>query len=72
VLEIAGAYGHRALVLGAWGCRAFGNDSARLARDFRELLETEFLGAFCEVLFAIADWSPERKLLGPFRDAFSA
>ena len=28
-------------------------------------------GAFSEVVFAITDWSPERRFLGPFRDTFS-
>ena len=28
-----------------------------------------FALAFDEVVFAIADWSPERKVLGPFRYA---
>jgi uncharacterized protein (TIGR02452 family) len=68
VLGIARSFGHSALVLGAWGCGAFGNDPRRTARDFRDALENEFSGAFAEVVFAIVDWSPERKFLGPFRD----
>ena len=71
VLSIARAFGYAELVLGAWGCGAFGNDPRRTARDFRSALEGEFVGAFSEVVFAIADWSPERRFLGPFRDAFS-
>lgn len=70
VLAIARAYGHSALVLGAWGCGAFGNDPLRTARDFRDALEGEFAGAFSDVVFAITDWSPERRYLGPFRDVF--
>lgn len=60
------------LVLGAWGCGAFDNDVARTARDFHDALTNEFSGAFSAVVFAITDWSPERKFLGPFRDAFNA
>jgi uncharacterized protein (TIGR02452 family) len=71
VLAIARAYRYAALVLGAWGCGAFGNDVRRTARDFRDALENEFSGAFAAVVFAIADWSPERRFLGPFREAFS-
>ena len=71
VLAIARAYGYPALVLGAWGCGAFGNDPRRTAIDFRHALEQEHSGAFSEVVFAIADWSPERRFLGPFRDAFA-
>jgi uncharacterized protein (TIGR02452 family) len=72
VLAIARSYGHTALVLGAWGCGAFENDPYRTARDFRQALENDFSGAFAEIIFAITDWSPERKFLGPFRDVFAA
>ena len=72
VLAIARAYGHAALVLGAWGCGAFENDPKRTAQSFRHALEGDFEGAFSDVTFAIADWSPERRFLGPFRAVFSA
>jgi uncharacterized protein (TIGR02452 family) len=67
VLAIGRAFGYSALVLGAWGCGAFGNDPERTARDFKTAL-AEQAGAFAEVVFAISDWSPERRYLGPFRD----
>lgn len=70
VLEISRYLGYRSLVLGAWGCGAFKNDPIRTARSFRYHLEKRFLHAFEEIIFAIADWSPERKTLGPFRDTF--
>jgi uncharacterized protein (TIGR02452 family) len=70
VLAIAAAYGYPALVLGAWGCGAFANDPARTARDFHAALAEDFAGAFAEVVFAIADWSPERQFLGPFAAQF--
>ena len=72
VLAIARAHGHSALVLGARGSGAFGNDAHRTARDFRNALENDFTGAFSDVVFAITDWSPERKFLGPFRDVFAS
>ena len=72
VLAIAQACDHSALVLGAWGCGAFGNDARRTALDFRRALEGPFSGAFTEVVFAVTDWSPERRYLGPFREAFAA
>ncbi|NLI80389.1 MAG: TIGR02452 family protein [Deltaproteobacteria bacterium] len=71
VLAIARAYGHSALVLGAWGCGAFANDPHRTACDFRHALENEFSGAFSHIVFAIADWSRERRFLGPFRSVFA-
>jgi len=71
VLEIAQAYEHHSFVLGAWGCGAFGNDPHRTAIDFRRALKSDFCGAFSEIVFAIVDWSPERRFLGPFRDIFA-
>ena len=68
----ARAFGHPSLVLGAWGCGAFANDPARTARDFRQLLEADFSGAFGDIVFAITDWSPERRFLGRFREVFAA
>jgi uncharacterized protein (TIGR02452 family) len=72
VLSIAQAFGHVTLVLGAWGCGAFENEPYRTARDFRQALEHDFGGAFSDIVFAITDWSLERKFLGPFRDVFAA
>jgi len=72
VLAIARAYGYSSLVLGAWGCGAFRNDPHRTAADFRAALEGPFARAFEHVVFAIADWSAERRYLGPFREVFAA
>jgi uncharacterized protein (TIGR02452 family) len=71
VLAIAAAWSFEVLVLGAWGCGAFENDPHRTARDFRTALEGPFAGAFRSVVFAIADWSEDRRMLGPFRDTFA-
>lgn len=71
LLAVARAGGWTSLVLGAWGCGAFANDPVRTARDHRAALEGAFDGAFEEIVFAIADWSPERRFLGPFRDVFA-
>ncbi len=72
VMAIAHLYDYRTLVLGAWGCGAFGNDTTRTAEDFREALERDFVGVFSDVVFAITDWSEERRFLGPFRSVFPA
>ncbi len=71
-LAVAASHGYDTLILGAWGCGAFGNDPSRTARDFRAALEGKFGGCFREIVFAVVDWSPERRMLGPFRNAFSA
>jgi uncharacterized protein (TIGR02452 family) len=70
VLTIAAAHGHAGVVLGAWGCGAFGNDGHEVAALFREALEGRFLGAFDQVVFAITDRSPERWFIGPFEAVF--
>lgn len=72
VLAVAHAYRFGALVLGAWGCGAFANDPDRTAYDFRSALEGEFAGAFSDIVFAITDWSPDRRFLRPFRRAFAS
>ena len=61
MLSIAQAFGYSTLVLGAWGCGAFGNDPSCTAVDFRRALENDSCGAFSEIVFAITDWSLERK-----------
>ena len=70
VLSIAKAFGYSTLVLGAWGCGAFSNDPHRTAVDFWKAIEGDFKGAFTDIVFAITDWSENRKFLGPVRDVF--
>ncbi|MBL8793381.1 MAG: TIGR02452 family protein [Planctomycetia bacterium] len=72
VLAIAAHHGHEALVLGAWGCGVFGNDGEEVAELFRRALAYEFQGVFAEVIFAVLDWSEERRFIGPFEAAFGA
>ncbi len=71
VLAIARAYRYSTLVLGAWGCGAFGNEPDRTAADFRHALQGDCAGAFAHVVFAVTDWPSERRFLGPFRDVFT-
>jgi uncharacterized protein (TIGR02452 family) len=70
VLAVAERHGHKALVLGAWGCGAFGNDGNEIAKLFRRALEDNFHGVFEYVVFAITDWSDEERFIGPFVRAF--
>jgi len=69
VMAAASAHGARALVLGAWGCGAFGNDTPTIAGLFREELDA-WAAAFDRVIFAVTDWSPERRFIGPFEREF--
>ena len=70
VLAVASARGHRRLILGAWGCGAFGLDAAMMAGIFADALK-EFGAAFDEIVFAVTDWSPEQRFIGPFRNLFA-
>ena len=72
VLAVAARHGHEDLVLGAWGCGAFGNDPTVVAPLFREALEGPFRGVFASVVFAVRDSSPDRYVLEAFASEFSA
>lgn len=71
VLHVMPGHGHDAAVLGAWGCGVFRNDPEVIADLFREALATRFAGVFKRVVFAILDWSAERRFIGPFEERFA-
>ena len=66
VLAAAAQAGRRSVVLGAWGCGAFGCDAEDVARRFAVALAGPFAGVFEAVVFAVLDTSPERRFIGPF------
>ena len=70
-LTVAQAHGHDSLVLGAWGCGAFGNNGNLVADLFHKALTQDFAGAFKEVTFAIVDTSTEGRFIRPFSRRFS-
>jgi uncharacterized protein (TIGR02452 family) len=70
VLTMAALHGHDTLVLGAWGCGAFGNDGQEIAELFQEALVDRFSGVFESVVFAITDWSEDQHFIGPFVRVF--
>jgi len=59
------------IILGAWGCGAFGNDPDGIAALFERALQNNFKGAYRQVKFAIVDWSEEKRFIGPFQRIFS-
>jgi len=71
VLAVAARAGHTGVVLGAWGCGAFGCDPELVADQFHAALTGPFRGTFERVVFAILDTSPERRTIGPFERRFS-
>ena len=68
VLSIAARHGHAAIVLGAWGCGAFGCNPDDVAPAFAEALTGPYEGVFERVTFAILDMSADESgLLNAFR-----
>ena len=54
VLRAARANGYRNLVLGAWGCGAFQNDPAAIAKVFKDyILKADASASFDNIVFAI-------------------
>ena len=71
LLLAAANYGYKNLVLGAWGCGAFGNDPKDVAEYFKYvLIDEEYGKCFDEVCFAIYG-SENGKNITAFRKAFS-
>ncbi len=70
VLRVAAKYGHKRLVLGAWGCGVFRNDPVLVARVFKNLLMGPYQGVFEHLMFAVYDRSAKRTILEPFERAF--
>ena len=69
ILEIAGQHGHDTIILGAWGCGAFGNDPALVATCFAEALKD--VPVFSHVCFAVYDTRTPPHLFETFNQVFS-
>ena len=69
VFDVALANGHDALVLGAWGCGAFRNDPAMVARAFAEIAE-KYDGQFELLSFAVWDVGGKQGNFEPFEKQF--
>lgn len=66
ILRIAEAYGHKNIILGAWGCGAFGNDPKVVAEVFMWALKT--ISSFEHVCFAVYDNRPEAPIFNTFKN----
>jgi uncharacterized protein (TIGR02452 family) len=53
VLAMAAHHGQRTLVLGAFGCGVFGNDSNDIAGMFHHFITRKYAGLFTRVVFAV-------------------
>jgi uncharacterized protein (TIGR02452 family) len=69
VLRVAAAHGHRALVLGAWGCGVFANSPAVVASAFRGALAA--VPAFDRVVFAVLDRTGTGQTYRSFAETFA-
>lgn len=68
LLEIAATHGHKNIILGAWGCGAFGNDPIMVAEAFKLALEK--VPAFESVCFAVYDTRVPPHLYDTFKQVF--
>ncbi|SCW57584.1 TIGR02452 family protein [Ruminococcaceae bacterium YRB3002] len=67
----AAHYGFRSLVLGAWGCGAFGNDPKDISECFRKVIMDEGFGRlFEEIRFAVYGREDGRNIT-VFRETFA-
>lgn len=73
VLAVGRHHGHKAVVLGAWGCGVFGNDPSDIARWFSDALNSDsrFVGAFDRVVFAVLDFADDAPTYNAFCDVFA-
>ena len=68
MLAIAAKHEYRALILGAWGCGAFGNSPDTVAEAYRQvLLDEKYAACFSDVCFAVLSRG-ESKNYTRFRD----
>lgn len=58
------------LILGAWGCGVFRNDTEDVARYFREIFDAKYKDQFRKVIFAIAGRSKEQNTYSTFKTKF--
>ena len=71
ILATALQFGHRDVILGAWGCGVFGNEPEMIANLFAVSFESEFRNKFERVVFAVYDKGMSKKTLGAFQNRFA-
>ena len=70
ILRTAVKYGYKNLVLGAWGCGAFGNDPVMVADCFRQALETDHLKSYFETVCFAVYGKEDSKNYSAFKSVF--
>lgn len=69
ILDVAARHGHKNIILGAWGCGAFGNDPKMVAEVFKLALEK--VPAFRHVCFATYDDRDPPVVFQIFKETFN-
>jgi len=67
IFQIAEENDHKTIILGAWGCGAFGNDPRMVSAVFKEVLSKI---PFEHVVFAAYDTRPETPVFEAFKNTF--
>ncbi|WP_431243332.1 TIGR02452 family protein [Flavobacterium sp. P21] len=71
VLAIALKEKSDTLILGAWGCGVFRNETKDVARLFKEIIAEKYAGAFKKIVFAVFDNSEKKSNFKLFEDVFN-
>lgn len=66
ILDIAALHGHKNIILGAWGCGAFGNDPVMVATIVKETLKR--FDCFEHIAFPVYDTRPGTTLFNTFKE----
>ena len=66
VLQVARVNGHLNIILGAWGCGAFGNDPEMVAKNWKKALKA--VPTFDRVVFAVYDTRPNTPVFETFKN----
>lgn len=69
ILKVASHHGHKNIILGAWGCGAFGNDPVMVAEAFKLALEK--VPHFNHICFAVYDTRVPTHLFDTFKEVFA-
>jgi uncharacterized protein (TIGR02452 family) len=73
ILSTAIKFGHRHIILGAWGCGVFQNDPFVVANLFKNaLLQKCFEGKFDTIVFAVLDLSKDCMTFNAFEEVFTS
>jgi uncharacterized protein (TIGR02452 family) len=66
ILKVARNHGHRNIILGAWGCGAFGNNPIQVAEIFQD--ELKAIPNFDHIVFAVYDKREGSPVFETFRE----